>query len=528
MGILSKTKTNTSSENIPSSDKKKSSDQKNKEKIAILTKDFKTNVDILKKEFNYPTNQDLSIRNVYIKSLNVHGMLFYIEIITNSILLEEHIVTSLLENCTEIDNDNIASDIINKILSTKLAEKTSKTSSITTKILNGYTALIIEDCDEAILMDTTSMEHRSIEKTTIENIIKGPKEAFVESDTVNRSLIRKYIRNKNLVTESIEVGELSQSQVSLMYIKDIVDEKIVERVRKKIKQIEVDSVQSLEILEQHIEERPYSLIPTILYTERADRAASYLLDGHVVLIMGNSPAALVAPATFWTFFHTGEEHYERWAYGNFIRIIRVFAFIIAAITPAFYIAITNFHHDMIPTDLLLAIASTRETIPFPVLLEILFMTLSFDLIREASIRVPISIGPTIGIVGALILGQAAVEANIVSPILVIVVSITGLASFAIPEVSFSYAVRIYSIIAIFFSASLGFLGLAGYIIAFTSYLVSIKSFGVPFFAPMAPHYISSKDTITRPQVWKEWLRPYYTISKNKVRKKPPKGGLNDG
>ncbi|QGU96152.1 spore germination protein [Clostridium bovifaecis] len=514
--------------NIPSSFNFSDTEEKpDKQKCdtKLLTKDFTVNIDILKKEFNYPLNSDLYIRNVYISSLKATGILFCIGVISNLKTLEEHILAPLLENCNEINKDNAIDDIMIKILTIKQSKKSSDVSLIVDDILNGHTALIIDGYDEAILMSAEGIEHRSVERPSNENVLKGPKEAFIESSVVNRSLIRKQIRNKNLITESIVVGELSPSDISLMYMKNIVDDRIVERVKKRITQIKVDTIQNTEMLEQHIEERPYSLVPTVLYTERADRAVSYILEGHVALIMDNSPAALILPVTFWTFFHTGEEQYQRWAYGNFIRLIRAIAFIVSFLTPSLYIAATNYHQDMLPSDLLLAIAGTRETIPLPVIAEVLLMEISFELIREASTRIPATIGPTIGIVGALILGQAAVEANIVSPILVIIVALTGLASFAIPEISFSYLIRIGKFIGIFFSSILGLFGLSGFLIGFTAYLISIKSFGVPFLAPLAPHYSSSRDIIMRPPVWKEFIRPFNLSTKNKIKKKPPKGGL---
>lgn len=489
-----------------------------------LTTDLKTNIDILKGEFNYPTNQDLLVRDVYINSLQCKGTLFYIEVMTDSRTLEEHIVTPLLGLQTEIDRNNIPDEVILKILTIQDAKKTNEIKSVVTYILNGHTALIIDGCDEAILMLSIGLKHRSIEKPSNENILKGPKEAFIESAEVNRALIRKQIRSKNLISESIEVGELSPAEVSLMYIKGIADERIIDRVRKRIKQIDVDIVQNTEILEQHIEERPYSLVPSVLYTESPDRVCTHLLEGHVALIMDNSPAALVLPVTFWTFFHTGEEHYQRWAYGNFTRIIRAIAFMVSFLTPAIYVAITNYHREMLPPDILLAIAGTRETIPLPVIAEVLLMDISFELIREASTRIPVTIGPTIGIVGALILGQAAVEANIVSPVLVIIISITGLSSFAIPEISFSYLIRIGKYIALLFASLLGILGVSGFLIAFTTYLISLKSFGIPFLSPVAPYYKSSKDTILRPPIWKQYLRPSNMSPEDKIRKKPPKEG----
>jgi spore germination protein KA len=308
-----------------------------------------------------------------------------------------------------------------------------------------------------------------------------------------------------------------------MYLKNIADEAIVNNVIKRLKDIETDTVLTLSQVEQYIEERSYSLFPTTLMTERPDRAASFVLEGHVILIMENSPTAIIAPTTFWSFIHTVEDQYLRMPYGNFIRIIRLVALMIALLVPATYIAVTTFHSGMIPTDLLLSIAATRERIPFPVFIEIMIMEVSFEILREAGVRVPNTLGPTIGIVGALILGQAAVEANLVSPILVVIVSITGLASFTIPDVSFNITVRILRFVFLFVAYIFGFFGMALVAAFLMAYLVSMKSFGVPFFAPLAPHSPSSKDLMTRPPIWKQWIRPLSISPKQKVRSPKPKG-----
>jgi len=259
-------------------------------------------------------------------------------------------------------------------------------------------------------------------------------------------------------------------------------------------------------------------VPSSLNTERPDRASAFLLEGHVILLMENSPAALVLPITIWSLLHSAEDHYMRWAYSNFMRIIRLLALFVAVMTPSVYIAVATFHEEMIPTDLLLAIAATREKVPFPALLEVLLMEFAFELVREAAIRVPTVIGPTIGIVGALILGQAAVEANIISPILVVIVAMTGISSFTIPEPSLNFAVRITRFILLFVGSFLGFFGIALVIACLLAYLTTCSSYGVPFLSPLTPHYRSSADMILRMPVHKERMRPLNLNPQDVVRR----------
>ena len=314
------------------------------------------------------------------------------------------------------------------------------------------------------------------------------------------------------------ISKRSRNDVFLVYEKDLVNEELLQTINDKLAEIDSDAIIDLSILEQYIEERPRSLFPTILYTERPDRAASFIQEGHVILLMENSPSCLILPATFWTLFHSPEDHYLRTPYGNFIRILRIIALFVSLFTSSFYIAMTNFHVGMIPPDLLMAIAGTRERVPFPSIIEVLIMELAFELIREAGLRVPSPIGPTIGIVGALILGQAAVQANIISPIIIIVIALSGLSSFIISDVSMNFAIRITRFAFIFSAGFIGIYGMAALFIAGLFYVVSLKSFGTPYFAPMTPHFpLSSKDLIIRHVPIKERFRPGYLKPKDTVK-----------
>lgn len=488
-----------------------------------LYKDLNKNLDTLKDIFEYPTNKGFIIREIFIKALGVKGAVVYLRGSVDKAQVELHVITPLLaENKIQASGDTI-STVMNKILQTAEVKKVSLLSDIDRNIVSGDTILFIDGFDEAVSVGTSGFEARGVEKTTIENVIKGPKEGFVESLEKNLSLVRKYVKNKQLITEKIIIGERNPRDVAVMYIKDLADPKLVEKVKKRVSEVQVDGLLDISQLEQHIEERPYSLVPTVLNTERPDRAAGFLMEGHVILFDG-SPNCLVVPVTFWAFFHTSEDQYQRWPYANFIRAVRLLSFMIALFTPGIYVAMTTYHTEMIPTDLLLAIAATRELVPFPVFLEVLLMEISFELIREAGARVPTPLGPTISIVGALILGQAAVQAGIVSPILVIIVAITGLASYAIPENSTNYMIRMGRFIYLGLGAFIGFYGIAIFFTASIAYLVSIKSFGIPYLAPKAPHFPSSKDLFFRPAVWKQWLRPFNMNPQDVVRKKKPKGG----
>ncbi|MDP4144590.1 MAG: spore germination protein [Bacillota bacterium] len=487
-----------------------------------LTDNLNINLITIKKIFSHPINKDFILRRIYIKSISKMGVIAYLAGMVDTDTLEKNIIKPLLQVSLEDTTGDVGAVLMEKVLTVKSVSKVNNFNAVVKEIIDGNAVLFVDGFAEVIAVATTQYEHRAVEKPYSENTIKGPKEAFTESDQSNRSLIRKYLRDPDLITEGILIGNKAPKEIQILYIKDIADQELIQAVKARINEINVESIQTISILEQHIEERPYSLVPSVLATERPDRVVSFLMQGCVCLLMDGSPECLILPVTYWSFFHTSEDYYQRWAYGNFIRAIRWAAIFVALLTPAAYIAISSYHVDMIPTDLVLAIAASRERLPFPAIAEVVIMEISFELIREAGVRVPQPIGPTIGIVGALILGQAAVQANIVSPILVIVIAMTGLASFAIPEISLSFTVRITRFLLLIIANFMGFFGLAAGVTMIIAYLSTIKSFGVPFIAPMAPHTRSSKDMLFRPPVWKMWIKPLFMHPKDAIREKIPK------
>jgi hypothetical protein len=417
-----------------------------------------------------------------------------------------------------IENSQQAKKIEN-IVSFPIEKTTSNIGLITECITSGITMLFVDGEPRCYEFETTSVSGRGIEKSDNEVIVRGAKEAFNEKLADNIALIRKKIKNENLIVEIKIITKRSRNDVVLVYEKDLVNDELLQTIKEKLNSFEVDSILDLSIMEQYLEERPRSLFPTILNTERPDRAVSFIEEGHIVLLMSNSPNCLVLPATFWSMFHSPEDHYLRTPYGNFIRLLRVIALFISIFSSAFYIAITNYHVGMIPPDLLMAIAGTRERVPLPSVMEILMMELAFELIREAGLRVPSPIGPTIGIVGALILGQAAVQANIISPIVIIVIALSGLSSFIISDVSMNFAIRMARFLIISAAFFLGIYGMAAIIVAGLFYLASIKSFGTPYFAPMTPYFTSGKDFLIRHVPMKQRFRPGYLKPKDMVRQR---------
>ncbi|MFS0672254.1 spore germination protein [Ornithinibacillus sp. 179-J 7C1 HS] len=494
--------------------KEESVSTKNEEsvyKITEINPNLTITVDAFKKVYSYPDNQDVILRDLLISGTDKKATILFINTITNTRVIDDYIITPLLQN-------NDPTKGINEIVTIQSIQENNNINDIVLKVNNGYAALFIEGESIAYLLDVAKFEGRSIERTENEKVVKGPNEAFTEKASTNISLIRKKIKSSNLVVESLIISKRSNNDLYILYIKDLANEKLLQNVKDRVNALDVDSIQNLSLLEQQIEERKYSIFPTILYTERPDRATSFLEDGYIVLLMDNSPDSLVLPATFWSFYHSSEDHYLRFPYGNFTRLLRILALFITLFTSSLYVGVVTFHSEMVPPDLLLAIAATREKVPFPAAIEVILMETAFELIREAGLRVPSPIGPTIGIVGALILGQAAVQANIVSPIVIIIVALSGLSSFAIGDLSMNFTIRIARISLIFASSFMGLYGLTALFTMALFYMVSIKSFGVPYLSPLTPHYTSSNDKIFRKVLQRETYRPGYVKPKD-IKKK---------
>ncbi len=488
-------------------DKRNNGNSQNEDGIDKLSKGYDENLEFIKNSFNEKENKDIIIREFTIAGEH-KAFLAFIDGMTDRITINDFILRPLLSKSKLDTEDSCSLDkIIKGVIETNQTLKVTDPNEVIFEILNGNTCLYVDGCDYYISSETKGYEKRSVTTPQTEGVVRGSQEGFTENLRTNVTLVRKIIRNKDLSTEFLKIGKRNHNQCAVMYIKGLTNPAIVEEVKRRIKGLSTDFIAGSGILEQFIEENPMSIIPTILTTERPDRVAANIIEGRVAIIADGSPFVLVVPVSISSIFQTPEDTNLRWQYGALLRIIRVFAVFIATFTPGLYVALTNFHREMIPTDLLIAIAKARENVPFPTIIEVLLMELSFELIREAGIRIPGIIGNTIGIIGALILGQAAVQANLVSPVLIIIVALTGLGNFAIPDFGMAFAARIIRIGFIILGALLGFYGISLGIVAAVALLSHTKSFGVPFLTFYGPKVNNSNDLIIRMPVWKQQFRP---------------------
>lgn len=496
---------------------------KDTQEITNISKKLTENIDYMKKKYSIPDNGDIVLREfeVVAKDKTIPACMIFFDGMTDRNVINNHILQPLmlLSNIeTEGKEEDLGEYIKKHLMTHNQIKITSKMSDIIDEVNFGGCGVFIDGIDTAFACDVKGWEHRGIDRPNTELVIRGPQEGFSEQLRANTALIRKILKDEDLIAESIPVGRRSKTPCSLMYIKDIANDSLVEEAKKRLKGIKVDYIFDSGELEQFLEDNPFMTTPQIVATERPDRVASMLTEGKVAVVMSGSPFVLVMPTTNNDLLHSPEDSYIRFPYANLLRSVRVVAIFMSLLLPGLYVAITNFHHEMIPTDLLLAIEASRERVPFPSVVEILIMEFAFELIREAGIRIPGPIGPTLGIIGALILGQAAVAANIVSPILIIVVAVTGIGSFAIPSFGLGFAFRILRFGYIFLAAMAGFLGITFGLFIHGIWLCSAKSFGVPFMAPFGPKTNSGfVDQFLRGPIWTQEKRPDFLNVKDEEK-----------
>lgn len=502
-----------------------------KEEKIDTTKVFPTlsvNIEYLKSKYNLLINSDIKTREFIlpIKSKDFKACLLYIDgmvdgdtinefilkplLLRNSITMQENnnsVAISKNISVKKVRKFNLEDFLYNSLIPQNSIYKENEFDKIVSKVNAGFCALLVDTLPIIFCIETKGFKGRSVAEPITESVVKGAHEAFVENIRINTSMIRKIINNENLIIEEVKVGKISKTQVAICYMKNITNDDLVAEAKFRINNLDIDFLLSSGQLEQFIKDNSNSSFPQTISTERPDKTCNYLLLGRVVLIVNGSPFAVIIPAIFIDFLTSPEDVNLNYHYANFLRFIRCLSIFFALLLPGLYIAITTFHDELIPSELLFAIITAREAIPFPIIFEILIMEFSFELIQEASIRVSSSFSTTVGIIGALILGDAAVSANIVSPILIIIVAFTGICSFAIPDNSLKFSIRMFRFMYIILGYIAGFLGISlGFFVHFII-LADYSSFGLPFFSPYIPFssFTGNDDLLMKP-IWKREKR----------------------
>ncbi|UVI28876.1 spore germination protein [Paenibacillus spongiae] len=390
-------------------------------------------------------------------------------------------------------------------------------------MFSGDAILLLDGSATALRIDVFGIEERTVSEPITQSVIRGPMEAFTENYRKNVVLIRRRIKDPNLWIESRQIGRVTKTQVGIVYLRNVAEDKIVREVRQRLDKIDIDGILESGYIEELIQDKTLTPFPTINNTERPDAVAAALLEGRVAIVIDGTPFVLTVPGLFVHFFQSVEDYYQRADISTLLRVIRMISFFIAMLAPSFYIAITTFHQEMLPTGLLINLAAQREGVPFPAFIEALMMEVTYEILREAGVRMPRTVGQAVSIVGTLVIGQAAVEAGIVSAAMVIIVSITAIASYVIPTTNMSITIRMIRFLLMGLSASFGMYGMLIGIIAMVIHLCTLRSFGVPYMLPFGPFVMKDqKDTIFRMPWSKMIMRPSLMNRENpqRQRKKP--------
>ncbi|MGE7603444.1 spore germination protein [Peribacillus sp. NPDC097675] len=510
-----------------------------------LDTSMSANLKILKDKTG--NSSEIVIRSVSGQNFKVKISIVYIKGLVDTQSVNDFLIESILNNPLLHEKD-IPKEVIKFISGEVIAlgeiKEVGDWDSLFTDLMSGNTIIFVDGISKALSASTQGGERRSIQESTTSIAIRGSKESFTESIETNIAMVRRIINTPDLWSESMKIGKKTKTDVSLLYINGIAKNEIIEEVRKRLKRITIDSILESGYIEQLIEDETNTTFPTIIHTDRPDKIAGNLLEGKIAIFINGTPFVLLVPALFINFFHSVEDYYERFDIATAIRFLRIAIFSISLVGPAIYIAATTSHQEMIPTKLVIIIAAQRETVPFPAFIEALIMEITFEILREAGLRMPKAIGSTISIVGALVIGQAAVQAGIVSPAMVIVVSITAIASFATPSYEVAISARMIRFIFMISAAIFGFYGITLAFIVLIAHLCSLRSFGVPYMSPLAP-FIKEEvgDTIFRRPIWAFKKKPKLISEPNTVqgenqKPKPPgprnmvnstvrKGGRNE-
>lgn len=498
------------------------------------------NIEYIKVKYNLLINSDIVLREFLLTARNkqYRAFLLFIDGMTDMDLVNNYVLKPLMlkNNANSFDGNqnqvvseavtnnitvrkvkkfNIKEYILNCLLPQNNVMTQKEFKEIFSSVNSGNCALFIDTLDIAFDIDVKGFKTRAINKPENEVVLRGPQEAFVENLRTNTSLIRRIINNENLIMENIRVGTVSKTVCSVCYMQNIANDDLVAEVKYRLNNIDIDYLVSSGQLEQLLEDNTKYSLPQIISTERPDKTSTYLLEGRVVVLVNGSPYALIVPAVFVDFLESSEDNNIKFQFANLLKVIRIASFLITLLLPGIYVAITSFHLEFIPTELLFAIVASRASVPFSIIFEIIIMELSFELIREAGLRVPSPIGPTIGIIGALIIGQSAVEAGIVSPILIIIVAITGITSFAIPDYYLAFHCRIWRFMYIIFGYLAGLLGIAFATFIHVLIATKVQSFGVSYLEPYIPSKGRLSSGIFNKPIWKREKREDFLDTKKK-------------
>ncbi len=509
---------------------------KTEERQPLVT-NLETNLQALRQVFDLCS--DIVFQEFKINADNtLNAALVYTDGLTDLNSIREHLMsavmieTSNLPTSVHFGVESFVQLILNRLSSLTNVQTINDMKELIDAIAGSSVTLLVNGSPTAIIINAPGGEGRSIKEPETEPVVFGPKDGFVENVSTNISLLRRRIKSSRFKSEVYKVGIITKTQVVICYIKGIANDKVVEEVKTRIKRIKIDGILDSNYLVEFISDERFSLFPLIQTTERPDKAAASLLEGKIAIIVDNTPMTLIVPCTFISLMQSSEDYYILAPFATLIRLLRFIALNIALLLPAITVAAFSFNQELIPTALLNTVAGARQELPLPIFLEVLFMEFTFELLREAGVRLPKTIGQAISTVGGLVIGQALVNAGFISLTTVIVVSLTAIASFTNPNYMAGTSLRVLRFFLLILSAILGGVGIMLGLMVILVHLCSLRSFGIPYLSPIAPLSPRDlKDTIVRSPWWAMLNRPHLLGNQKSVRQdtnqapyKPDEGG----
>lgn len=478
------------------------------------------NVARLKQALRAGQNKDVTVRRVCCAGFSV--ALVFLDGMAGAAQINQHILRPLLRAQEDPQPSSArAAYLAGSVLSSASLSQCDSLDEAMRAVLDGDTVLFCEGCPQALLVETKGFAKRGVEQPINETTVSGPHEAFSENLKINQTLLRRALHSPRLVLESLSVGTGAPKSCALVYLDGVCNEQMLERARKRVAGVNMDYVSTLEELEQLLEDNPYSLFPHFVHTERPDRAVSFLIEGGALLLMDGSPLALCMPVTLLHLLHSPDVAFQRFPSGTFLRLICAIGVLLTTFLPGVYLSLVTFHSEVLPLALMTSIYETQSRVPIPIFFELLLMGVAFDLINTAGARIPGAFGQGLGVVSALVIGQAAVSADLVSPMLIIVVAVSGLGSMIIGDYGLSLSFRMLQMLFSLAAAIGGLYGISLLMLVCFCELCMQQSMGVPFFYPFAPSRMHNPDLITRYPIWQQRARMYLSNPVRILRARGP-------
>lgn len=496
-----------------------------------LSEVLSENVHVIKEMIG--SNGDIKIREFEIGGQkDIRAALVFIEGLTKAETINKNILGPLMYGEFPGGSLNESFDISgvkDKMLCIGSVEETVRMTDLIDGYLSGDAVLLLNGYHTALVINCRGWEKRAIERPQNESVVRGPLESFTEDFMTNTALLRKKIQHPDLTIESMRLGQKTRTRIGIAYLKGVANDSLVQEVKKRLKDINTDAILESGYIEQYIEDAPFSIFPTIGHTEKPDVLAAKLLEGRVGIFVDGTPFVLTAPLLFIEHFQVAEDYYNRPYLSSIIRMIRYLAAAISVLLPATYVALTTFHQELIPTPLLFTMAAAREGTPFPAVLEAGIMVFAFEILKEAGLRLPNPIGQAISIVGALIIGEAAVSAGLIGAPMVIIIALTAVSGFIVYAIT--DPMGILRIVFLILAGVLGGFGITMGLLGLLIHLSSLQSFGFPYLSPIAPFdQTGMEDAIWRAPLWMMKRRPHHMAARDEIRQKssvPPQGSSGE-